>query len=397
MDLPTSELNLFEDEVLREPWHSYQRLRCQGPAVWMNHGQYVAVSHYEAARAVLSDSNTFISGEGAGLIDTVNQAMKGTILASDGKEHETLRGILSERLSPRALRKLTADVQAQADLLIGSLVSALTFNAVTDLAQRFPLTVVVELIGLPQEGREKILEYAKNTFDAFGPATSIRAVKAAATFGEIFEYAFRVTRRDRLREGSMGAALLDAVDAGTISAEKAGVLMVAYLTGGLDTTIASICHAMVLFSDHPGEWDKVRSDPSLIPAAYNEVLRLQAPVHWFSRLAIRDTTIGDADVRAGTRIVVLYAAANRDERKWDKPDAFDVTRNAADHLAFGYGAHGCAGQALARLEVHSLLRSMAKLVERFEVGERQPAINNVVHSYSHLGTRLHPAPAGSPA
>ena len=387
--MPVSDIDLFADDVLRDPWPAYAELRAMGPAVWMSHSGFVAIPRYDEVRSLLRDDKTFISGQGVGLNTAGNRNMVGTIIATDGDEHELLRNVLSDRLAPRALRGLSDDMQRQADELVDSLVARRSFDAVPDLAQRFPLMVVVDLIGLPQEGREHLLQWGADSFNAFGPDNSERAQLAGDALVPIYEYAFRTTARGKLREGSMGAALLDAVDAGRIPLEKAGILMVAYVAAGLDTTISSVSNAIGLFAAHPEQWDRVRANPALIPGAYSEILRYEPSVHWFSRVAATDAAIGGMEIAAGSRVVAMFASANRDERKWPTADRFEVERAPADHLAFGYGTHGCAGQGLARLEAHSLFRALARNVERFEVGHSERSINSVLHGYTKLETTLH--------
>lgn len=387
--LPVSTIDLFTDETLRSPWEAYAELRAAGPAVWMEKGAFVAVSRYEDVRAVLRDDRTFISGEGVALNDIANGQMKGTIIAADGEPHEVLRRVTSQSLSPRALRALGVEVQAQANDLIEDLVARGSFECVSALSRRFPMTIVLHLIGVDDEGREKVLEWADNSFNLFGPLTAQRTIDALQNIAGIFDYAERATRSGALRPGSMGSAIHDAVASGAIRGDQAPGLLVAYLTGGLDTTISSISQAVLLLADNPEQWSKLRADPTKIPGAYNEILRLQSPAHWFSRYAAEDTVIGETAIAKGMRIVPLLASANRDERKWTDPEAFDIDRAPVDHVAFGYGPHGCAGQALARLEVHALLTALAARVARIEVGPPIYGVNNIIHGLARLDTTLH--------
>ncbi|MFF5367186.1 cytochrome P450 [Streptomyces sp. NPDC013187] len=123
--------------------------------------------------------------------------------------------------------------------------------------------------------------------------------------------------------------------------------MMAFLVTGMDTTILSLAAAVRLFAEHPEQWDALRADPSLVPAAYLEVLRIASPVTVFSRVTTRAWECEDVTIPAGDRVAVMFASANRDERKWADPERFDITRNPADHLTFGVGIHACVGQNLA--------------------------------------------------
>lgn len=150
--------------------------------------------------------------------------------------------------------------------------------------------------------------------------------------------------------------------------------------------------ALYRFAAHPEEWDKVRNDRSLIPSAFAEVLRLHTPVHHFTRVVMSDQEIDGVVLPAGTRVLIMYACANRDERHYADPDRFDVNRNPNDHLAFGRGIHLCVGHNLAKMEGHALLAELADRVSRFEfAGETEWQINNALHGPSHLPLLAIPA------
>ncbi|RYJ04893.1 MAG: cytochrome P450, partial [Actinomycetales bacterium] len=147
--------------------------------------------------------------------------------------------------------------------------------------------------------------------------------------------------------------------------------------------------ALMLLAEHPDQWTALKADPSLIPNTVNEVVRLESPLRAFARYVERDAEIGGVTVDAGSRVVVFYASANRDERFWDAPDRFDITRNATPQLGFGQGAHGCAGQGLARLETQSILRSIVRRVDRLEITDVPTwGRNNIIHKLDHLPLRL---------
>ena len=162
-----------------------------------------------------------------------------------------------------------------------------------------------------------------------------------------------------------------------------------YMGPSLDTTIFAVSSAIWLFAQHPEQWDAVRADPSLIPNAVNEVLRLESPIQGFSRMVTRDHVVDGVTIPANTRVIVLYGSANRDERKWEDPERFDVRRRASEHLAFGQGPHACVGMSLARLEIKALLTALAKRVTRFELGHTRRAINNVLRGFESVEVTVH--------
>ena len=383
--VPTYGADIYTDEAILEPYEHYRALRDLGPAVWLEqHGAY-AVARYAAARAVLLDSDTFRSANGIALNEPANQVILGCTLASDGELHAHLRKVVAHRLMPRSLRPLREVVARRAEELVAELVARGSFDAVTDLAHALPMSVVPDFIGWPQEGREHLLEWASANFDSFGPMNA-RAERTMPKCGEMAAYGAELVRTGNVLPGSLGAGVLEARDRGDITTEQAMMLMLDYLAPSLDTTISAIGSAIWLFARYPEQWDRLRAEPSLVPNAVNEVVRYESPIRAFGRLAETDTEIGGAPIPAGSRVLVIYAAANRDERKFARPDEFDVARPDAVHqLGFGVGEHGCAGQALARMETESLLTALARTVTRFHLdGPPQRALNNLIRAFGSV-------------
>jgi cytochrome P450 len=171
---------------------------------------------------------------------------------------------------------------------------------------------------------------------------------------------------------------------GEITLHQALGLILDYVAPSLDTTIFATSNALWLFALHPKSWDSIRGNPALIPAAINEVLRIESPIQTFSRYVTRDTDVDGVQVPQGSRALVMFGSANRDERKWQDPERFDIHRKAAEQLAFGHGEHLCVGLPLARLELRALLASLAKRVKRFEILEVKRSINNTLRGLEKL-------------
>lgn len=182
----------------------------------------------------------------------------------------------------------------------------------------------------------------------------------------------------------LGRRIFEAADRGEVEAKRCPVLMRDYLGPSLDTTIFATANLILLFGRHPEQWDLVRGDPKLIPNVISEALRLESPIRGFTRFLIAEATIGDTTIPAASRVLLLYASANRDERKWQDPERFDVRRRASDHLGFGNGAHMCAGLHLARLEMTALLEILVEKVRRFEIGEPALAPNNLLRGLASV-------------
>jgi cytochrome P450 len=379
---PESDIDLFCDEALSDPYPRYRELRDLGPAVWLRSMSMFALPRFDDVRNALRNWQTFSSAHGAAMNEPINQAIAGNTLGSDPPLHDKLRNVLVRPLSPSAMKDVTAHIEAEAEGLIERLVARKTFDAATDLAQYLPLNVVSHLVGLPEGGRERMLEWGSAAFDSLGPANA-RCLSAGETAMGLVHYALQLEPRS-VRPGSWAALAFEAAERGEITLQQARGLILDYVAPSLDTTIFATSNALWLFAQHPGSWDSIRDNPALIPAAINEVLRLESPIQTFSRYVTRDTEVDGVRVPQGSRVLVMFGSANRDERKWQDPEQFDIHRKAAEQLAFGHGEHLCVGLPLARLELRALLTSLAKRVRRFEILEAKRAINNTLRGLETL-------------
>lgn len=389
-DVPVFAENLYSRTAILDPYPQYARLRALGPVVWLSKHKVYALPRYADCKAVLLDDATFISGAGVGLNPLVNRAAQGTTLNSDGCPHADRRSLVAPRLTPRALRAMQESVEEQADRVVEEAVGRGHVDGVGDVAMALPMAVVPDLVGWPQEGRSELLKWGAAAFDALGPLNR-RSIGSIPAGLELKRYARGVVARREVLPGSMADDLLRAADEGKVAIDDCPALMIDYMAPSIDTTLSAIASALHLFSRHPEQWSALQEDPSRVPNAVNEVVRLESPLRAFSRKVTATTDVGGTSVPAGSRVLVMYASANRDELEWDNPDAFDISRDAGRQLGFGHGTHGCAGQGLARLETQAILRALLRRVDRIEpAGEPTWALNNIIHRLEHLPLRLVP-------
>jgi cytochrome P450 len=390
LDLPSWPADLYSDEALTRRMEIYRELRDLGPVVRLpQYGDVVALPRYAEVRAALENADVFCSGQGVSLSPTINKIGAGaSLLMSDGELHRQLRLALTSRLSTRKLRSSADTVTAAAERLVDELVERGSFDAVADLAVALPTSFVPDLIGWPHDQRENLLAWAAATFEMMGPENE-RLNAALPIFGEMNEFACRTVETGNVLPGSIADDLLAAARRGEVPIEGCPVSLIDYLAPSLDTTISALSSAILLFAENPDQWDLVRADPSLIPSAFDEVVRLTSPATQFAREVTADTEIGGTTLPAGTRVLVMFSSANRDERHWDRPDEFDVRRDTSDMVAFGFGVHQCAGQGLARMEGHALFTALAARVARFEAGQPVWALNNSINSLASLPVTIH--------
>lgn len=381
--MPSLDVDFFSAEVLTDPYPLYDELRRLGPVVHLPAHDVFAVGRYDEARDILRSPETFTSQHGIGLNPVVNKDSGRPItLTSEGEVHRLLKSIVMAPMMPKAMDALASQLETVAHDVVISLARERHFEGVSELAVHLPVTVVSHLVGLPEEGRQNMLKWSAAAFNMIGPLNE-RARNSVDSLLEMSMYAASLSR-GQLAPGSWGSLIFDAVDDGRLPADIATGLFIDYIAPSLDTTIHAVSHMINLFGSHPEQWDLIRRNDTLLDNAVEEVLRFEAPVRGFSRVATCDTVVGDAAINEGDRIWVLNGSANRDESRYVRGHEFDITRSAAGHLSFGYGPHLCAGVHLARLEMRVLLRAMRTHFGTIEVTNQSISENNILRGWASL-------------
>lgn len=364
---PVSDYDPYETEHLLEPHPGNTALREQGGVVWLSRYKVYALPRYATTRAALDDWKHFSSAHGVMLNDTMNDFMRGTLLCSDPPEHDAKRKVIMRPLNPAALRGIREEIAAEAESLVERLCEQGSFNAATDLAEHLPLSIVATRVGLPSVERVSMLNWGRASFDCIGPIEKERTQKALGELGGFGSFVSANSARDRVAPGSWLEGLYHAADEGLIPHESCGAMAVDYIGPSLDTTISALSSAAWLFATHREQWNILRERPSLIPNAVNEIVRLEAPIQAWTRYVTTDTELDAVPLPGGSRVLIMFGSANRDERKWADPTRFDVTRQVSDHVGFGHGEHACAGANLARMEIVAILNALVKRVAQFSL------------------------------
>lgn len=382
------DVDLYSDEAILEPYRHYRAIRELGPAVWLPRHDLWCLARFDEVRTALRDYNTFSSAQGIAANDIINTQSLGNTITTDPPDHAKMRGIIRAPLAVPALQKIAPVIEQEADRLVERLVHQKSFDAMLDCARHLPVTIVSRLVGLPEEGRANMLRWASATFDALGTMND-RGRDALPQIRELHRYCMDERTLRGLSPEGWAAAIWRAAEGGQIPQAKCPAMMRDYISPSLDTTIFATGSLLWLFGRFPDQWEKVRSNEALIPGAINEAIRLESPIRGFTRVSTRELTYGDQKIPSGSRVLLLYASANRDERKWVDPEQFDVTRDTRDHLGFGFGAHVCVGMHLAGLEITALVKAFSRHVSRFELGEPTRAMNNVLRGFERLPMTVH--------
>ncbi len=379
--------DIYARRALQDTNPYFRVMRDLGPAVWLSRHKMWAVTRFEEVRAALRARDVLINGAGVSANRVANGLNAPITIAADGEVHQRRRTHLAAPMQPQALAPLRATIEAEAERAVAEARAAGWLDAMPTLAAHLPLTVVADLVGLDPGGRARMLRWAAQTFDVMG-VLNLRGLKAIPGLFDLKGYTDKLTP-GQVAPGRWAAALFQAAERGELSGAEANAMIIDYVAPSLDTTILASGHMLWRLTEAAGVLAELKADPALISGVVNEVVRLSSPIRHFTRLAADDYAVGEAVVRKGERLLVVYASANRDERRYADPDAFDVRRNPRDHVGWGHGVHSCAGMHLARMELEALLKALVAQVERVECGTPTPLLNNILQGFKTLPVRLH--------
>jgi cytochrome P450 len=394
MPTPTLDIEPFDAAFLSDPYRHHATLRDAGAVVWLKSLGVFGMARFAEVQAALRDWETFSSSRGVGLADFSREKPwrpPSLLLEADPPLHQRTRGIMNHIVSLGSLKALKPRWQERADQLVESLVTRRRFDAVTDLAEAFPLLIFPEAVGLPEVGRENLLVYAAAVFNAFGPRNAIFAA-GEATAAKATAWIADACRRESLSPGGWGMAVYAAADRGECTEEEAARLVRSILSAGVDTTVNGIGNMIHAFTHFPDQWARLRADLSLKRIAFEESLRWDSTVQTFFRTTTRDVEVAGSMIPEGSKVLLFFAAANRDPRRWHDPERFDIGRQTSGHVAFGFGIHQCLGQMVARLEAEVILSAMLPRIAAIRaVGEPVRRLNNTLHAISSLPVEVDPA------
>lgn len=395
-ECPEVDFDPFADDMLEDPFAAYEQIRAIAPIAKLKKYDCWAVLDYEPIVEVLNDYTRFSSAAGVG-IENFDQVEpwrpKSIILETDPPEHDRARKVLTRILSRRALDELRGDFALVADKLVREAAQQGAIDGVTALAEKFPLGVFPDALGVIKKGRENLLPWGTMVFNSHGPRNglwhdSMRDVE------RVKAWIMKQCARDALDPDGLGSQVYKASDTGEITEDEAGMLVRSLLSAGLDTTVNAIASTLSCLARFPDQWKLLQDDPSLVRSVLNEVLRFEGAVTNFFRTTTQDIELAGYSIPANEKVLVLFAAGNRDPKRWQNPSAFNIERDARQHVGFGVGIHKCVGQMVARLEVEILLKALLDHVERIElVGSPKIRLNNTLRGLERLPLQLIPKAA----
>ncbi len=373
------------------------RLRAEDPVHLVEPGFWV-LTRYEDIRDVSRDPAGFCSGRGALVNDPLRTSATPmaapSILHMDPPEHATFRSLVNRRFTPRALSGLGESVRKTASSLLDAVEAHQEIDFVSELASRYPLIVIAELLGIAESDRQDFRRWS----DAAVESPDLPPDETAAALSELAGFIGEHIRAKRERPGDDLVSLLvrSEVDGAPLSKADLFMFLLTLLVAGNETTRTLLSGSVLALYEHPDERAVLVGEAELLAGAVEECLRWVTPVHAFCRTATTDIELGGRPVREGDYVCMLYASANRDERIFgDDAARFDVRRPVNPvHLAFGFGEHVCLGASLARLEGRVFLDELLARFPRYAVtGRAERVLSSTVAGVRSLPVVL--APSGS--
>ncbi|MGW0905302.1 cytochrome P450 [Streptomyces sp. NPDC002853] len=366
--LPTEIADLTDPGNRENPYPSLEKLRRRSP--YAPFDGLLVVGRHDQCSALLRDPTMSAARDRAPLSPTPRGPRTRNFLHLDPPEHTRYRRLVTGAFTRRKVDGMAPWIREIATDLFRAAAGTGTLEVIDDLAYPLPLRVICELLGVPYEDRQLLQDWSSELATALDPplGTSGQMTRKAARARAGFVHYFRLLieeRRSTPRQDLISHLLQVEEDGQRLDEDDVLATCVLLLNAGHETTVNLIGNAVLALLRHPGQFDRLRADPTLAPAVVEEVLRHDAPVQMTTRVAREHGTIGDAEVRPGDTVLFLLGAANRDPGVYPDPDRFDIGRApAAAHLAFSAGPHFCLGAGLARLEVAIALELFSTFLVR---------------------------------
>ena len=361
--MTTPDLDFESPDALRDPYPLYRHLLELDKAPLHPGLNGICLARYTDVQGAFRDerlsSNRFgpvlasLPPEVARAAEPLARSLRHWTLFLDPPRHTQLRRLINQGFTPRLVRALEPRIRQVVDELLDAVVEKESFDAVADLAYPLPAIVIAEMLGLPVEDRDRLKHWSQELLYGLSTVPEIeRLGRAQAAVVEMQEYfgAIVRARREEPREDIISALVAARDEGEPLSDEELVATCIMLLFGGHETTTNLIANGLLTLLRHPEAVRDLRADPALLEGAVEEVLRYESPVQRLSRSTAAPVELGGHALEAGRRVVLFLAAANRDPRRFEDPDRFDIHRRDNRHLAFGYGIHFCVGATLGRLE-----------------------------------------------
>jgi cholest-4-en-3-one 26-monooxygenase len=404
------EINLVDPDTYRlggAPHDQFAWLRAHAPVFWHAGGGgegwpgFWAVTRHEDVAYVSRHPEIFSSNRRLALFgettDGALEMQRLMMLNMDPPQHTRQRAFVSRGFTPRMIGQLEKHIRQICDSLIDEVAQRAAADFVRDIAAPLPLYVICELIGAPQQDRDRIFGLSNRLVGTDDPEYRDSAEDGMQAAAELYAYAGELAARRREQPGDdIVTRLLQPDEAGEVlTADEFDLFFLLLTVAGNETTRNAAAGGMLSFFEHPRQWQRLREDPGLVPTTAEEIVRWVSPVNLFRRTATRDFELGGQQIAEGDKVVVFYASANRDENVFAAPRQFDIGRDPNPHVGFGGGGpHFCLGRHLAALELRVLFEALVERMPGITLdGEVSRLRSNFINGIKHMPVRFAP-PAG---
>ncbi len=359
----------YSSEIHENPYETYEKLRNEAPLYYDEDRAFWAVSRYSDVRAVSRDWETFSYAHGNDIDHTQQVFGPGNFLDSDPPKHTTLRKIVHKAFGPKEIAlNLERQVTTRTAQILDRFVERRAGDFADELAWPLPISTACALLGIPGELEQVLAPLARASSVREAGVTHVPE-PAVQAFSEIESYLAEEvrSRRAQPKDDLLSHIANSEVDGEAISPTVAtGIALVLFISS-IETTASLLSNSLLLLAQNDDQRASLALDPSRIPQAIEEVLRFESPLQVFGRTTTRDVELYEQLIPEGSRVFVIYGAANRDEQRFEHADSFDTGRLAQRHLAFGDGIHHCLGAPLARLEAKIVIEAILARIPNYEL------------------------------
>ena len=379
----------FHDEPVPPPEISFP----QGPGFW-------ALTRYADVMQVSRDPDTFHSAPSINIGDIPPEIAEwlGSMINMDAPKHTKLRLIVNRGFTPRQIAKIEESVRRQATEIVDRIAPTGECDFVAEIAAALPLQIICDMMGIPREDNKRLFELT-NVILGVGDPEYVSSLEELMGAGmELFQYGLALADdrlrnpRDDITTTMMHAEVEDENGTHKLTASELGSFFLLLVVAGNETTRTAISHGMLELTRRPDQRKLWADDFERVsPTAVEEIVRWATPVIHFRRTATRDTIVGGQEIKAGEKVVMFYNSANRDERAFDDPYRFDLTRTPNEHVGFGAGGpHFCLGANLARREIKLMFEELLRRLPDIEItGEPDMLQSNFIHGIKRMPCAWH--------
>jgi len=366
-----TQLDIWNPDFQLDPYPVFEQLHADAPLVRLaNPDVWMMTRHADVSRA-LRTPTVYSSAQGVTYRPGGGQT---SLVATDDPDHKRLRSILSREFTPRSVKALEVQVEDVVDRLVGAVISTKTeghFDFASLFAEQLPTRVIGTYLGVDPERWDdyrrwsemfNAMSWVENPDEELSAQITTAVHEAIACFGTAIE-----ERKVDPRDDLIGRMVTAMQERETLTETEIIDFCSLLMLAGNATTSSVLNHAILLLLAHPEQLEELRSDPALIPAAIEEVIRFESPVQGFARRLTTDVDLHGHTMQAGDTVLMMFGAANRDADVFPQAEKFDIHRNTRNHIGFGTGPHVCLGSWLARMEIRAALEKLVPIMNEWTI------------------------------